>query len=316
MKPVAVFVFLALIAASFGCEETVTPFVEEERPFTVFGYLDPTTSLQVLRVIPIAGNINDVGEIDVDASVRTIQAETGAVVTWRKETILFPDSTSGVVFKANFTPAYEQTYRLEVENANAELVTAETMVPQSIVSRRLESGTGRRPGFFIEDRGTNLVQAFMQYEIVVQQPAVSALPDIVHPVSVSYRGQEERITGGMEIRADLFADFEVVQQALADICVTTPFITVRSANFEFFVGDAAWIPPGGEFDEDVLVQPGTFSNVSNGYGFFGAGYGIRFSVPASSGVLQQAGYVPQRPCQVGPGFDASAPECQDIVPCL
>ena len=36
--------------------------------------------------------------------------------------------------------------------------------------------------------------------------------------------------------------------------------------------NAEWDPPGGVFDADVLVQPGTLSNVENGFGFVGAGY--------------------------------------------
>jgi len=31
-----------------------------------------------------------------------------------------------------------------------------------------------------------------------------------------------------------------------------------------------WAPPGGVFDPEILVQPGVFSNVENGYGFIGS----------------------------------------------
>ena len=34
--------------------------------------------------------------------------------------------------------------------------------------------------------------------------------------------------------------------------------------------DEAFVPPGGEFDLETLVQPGTFSNVENGFGFIGS----------------------------------------------
>ena len=34
--------------------------------------------------------------------------------------------------------------------------------------------------------------------------------------------------------------------------------------------DANWDPPGGVFNPEVLAQPGAYSNVENGYGFFGS----------------------------------------------
>ena len=37
-----------------------------------------------------------------------------------------------------------------------------------------------------------------------------------------------------------------------------------------------WIPPGGIWDQEVLAQPGTFSNVNDGFGFVGSSG--RFSV--------------------------------------
>ena len=34
--------------------------------------------------------------------------------------------------------------------------------------------------------------------------------------------------------------------------------------------DTRFVPPGGIFDPELLVQPGTFSNVENGFGFIGS----------------------------------------------
>src|SRR5690606_41544980 len=36
------------------------------------------------------------------------------------------------------------------------------------------------------------------------------------------------------------------------------------------MSDDAWRPPGGVFNPDILVQPGTFSDVEHGFGFFGS----------------------------------------------
>jgi hypothetical protein len=34
--------------------------------------------------------------------------------------------------------------------------------------------------------------------------------------------------------------------------------------------DDDFVPPGGVFDPEILVQPGTFSNVTNGFGYIGS----------------------------------------------
>ena len=318
-KYLASTLFVFVFAIFFtGCEDTVSPLIGEERPYTIFGYLDPTTSSQVIRVIPIAETIQEVDLVEVNAEVRTTHQETGEVIIWQRSPVLFADSSSGVVFRATFTPEYEATYRLEVENENGEIASAVTTVPAEVNISSLTTGNQFRPGIFIEGDFPNMVQAAIDYEAIALQPAISSQEDVTLPVLVSYKGEQDRSEGGWEIRTDLRDDFEIVREELEGICITTPFFTVRSAAFRSFVGDEAWVPPGDavEFDPNVLVQPGTFSNIENGFGFFGSGYAIDFSIRLTSSTLEQIGYNAQKPCQPGPGFDDTAPECQDLVPCF
>lgn len=312
------YVVLTVLIFLTGCEDSVSPSVGEERPFTVFGYLDPTTSTQLLRVIPISENINDVDLGTVDAEVRTIHEETGNVTVWRQTPTQFADSSEGIIYSANFAPEYENTYRLEIESSTGDLVTSQTTIPKQVNISLLTTSTLFRPGIFIEGDLPNLVQAGILYDAIALQPAVSAQMDITVPVLVSYRGEQDRSDGGWEIRANLRDDFENVRQALDSVCLTTPFITIRAAEFRAFVGDDVWVPPGDapDFDERVLVQPGTFSNIENGLGFFGSGYNVQFALRLATSTLTQIGYIPTTPCQPGPGFDESAPECQDLAPCF
>ena len=302
-----------------GCEDSVSPSVGEDRPYTVFGYLDPTTSTQLLRVIPIAESITEVDLVNLDAEVRTIHEESGAVTVWRQIPVEFSDATEGIIYSAEFTPEYENTYRLEVEDPSGEMVRSQTTVPKEVNISLLSTSTLFRPGIFIEGELPNLVQAGILYDAVALQPAISTQSDIRVPILVSYRGEQDRSDGGWEIRANLRDDFEVVRQAMDGVCLTTPFITIRGAEFQAFVGDEAWIPPGEaeDFDERLLVQPGTFSNIENGLGFFGSGYNVDFSLRLASSTLNQIGYNANQPCQPGPGFtDFSVPECQDLEPCF
>lgn len=301
-----------------GCEESVSPLIGEDRPYTIYGYLDPTSSTQVIRVIPIAETIQEVDLVDVNAVVRTRHVETGDVIVWQRTPVLFPDSSQGVVFRANFTPEHEHTYELEVESESGERATAVTTVPRLVPISLLTTGNQFRPGIFIEGDFPNMVQAALSYEAIALQPAISAMSDITFPIDISYKGEQDRSDGGWEIRADLRQDFEIIRASLEGICLTTPYFTIRSASFKSFVGDEAWVPPGDavDFDPEVLVQPGTFNNIENGLGFFGSGYEIDFSIRLTSSTLQQIGYNSQKPCQPGPGFDPTAPDCQDLQPCL
>ena len=156
----------------------------------------------------------------------------------------------------------------------------------------------------------------MNYDAVAMQPGISQRNDVLVPVQVSYRGLEEPTDNGWEVRADLFKDRDVVIQEMGSFCITTSFITIRAAEFEFFIGDDEWNPPGGTFDPQILVQPGTFSNIENGYGFFGAGYSFEFAIRLSSSRLSQIGYAIERPCPSDAGLDPSEPVCQDIIPCF
>ena len=310
---------LAFALLCGGCDDSVSPLIGEERPFSIYGYLDPTSDTQVIRVVPIVGTIQDVSLADdVDAEVRIIDTESGEVVAWQPSAVIYPDSSQGTVFTANFTPEFEKTYRIEVENSTGELVTAETTIPRRIEINSLTTGNVFRPGIFIPGDFPNLVQAGIEYEVVALQPSISGQMDPVIDVFVSYKGEQDPSNDGWEIRTNLRNDFDALRQALDDVCITTPYFTVRGARFIAFVGDDTWVPPNGavEFDQELLVQPGTFSNVENGYGFIGSGYAVDFSIRLTTPTLVQIGYMTTRPCQVGPNFDPNDPECLDIEPCF
>ena len=69
-------------------------------------------------------------------------------------------------------------------------------------------------------------------------------------------------------------DLRTIEDILArDVPLDQTFgIQFRDVTIRLIVANEAWNPPDGEFDPDVLVQPGLLSNVENGFGFVGAGY--------------------------------------------
>ena len=56
------------------------------------------------------------------------------------------------------------------------------------------------------------------------------------------------------------------------------------------VTDVEWVPPDGRFDPDILVEPGTLTNVQGGFGFVSAGYRTKIIWLPSDEVLDVAGF--------------------------
>ena len=63
-------------------------------------------------------------------------------------------------------------------------------------------------------------------------------------------------------------------------------------SFSTVLGNEEWVPPDGEFNAANLIQPGTFSNVENGFGFVGAGYRLQRSWTLPFEVVEKTSFVP------------------------
>ena len=308
---------IGVTSIASGCDETVNPIVGEERPVTVFGYLDPTSDRQILRLIPITASIQELERQNVDADVQTIHESTGAVQTWSPVSVAYSDSSVGTVYEAFFTPEYAQTYRLEILSREGSLTHAVTTIPPELEITQDTDGNPLRPGFFIPGELPNLVQMDMVYEVMAMQPVVSTAENVLLPIRISYKDTQLPADGGWRLAADLRDDFDLIGDELRTFCITTPFIALRSSAFVFFVGDAAWVPPGASFDPALIAQPGVFSNVENGYGYFGSGYEKKFQFRLSESARVQLGFALEGPCQDGPADPQNPePECLVFEPCL
>lgn len=310
--------WLILLAWGLGaCEEQVNPLVGEEQPFSVYGYLNPKSNTQLIRVIPVVGTIDGLNQESIDASVLSIDLETGEQRAWEDSLVTFATEETGHLFVAHFRPAYGRSYRVEVIRSDGVVSSAEVTVPPDVT---VEARIGNTPPvllpFFVAGQEKpNIVQADMEYQAAALQPLASGLNPIFLPVSISYRGMDRQVAGGWEVIVDLRRDFAAIKEEFDRNCLTIEYIAVRKMEFVIFIGDASWVPPGGVFDEEVLVQPDLFSNVENGFGFVGAGFPLRFNVIQPGNVLQSVGFAAGAPCDpaLTPPTD---PSCRVIPPCL
>ena len=104
MRRFALLPSVALVLAAVtlsACETTVDPFIEDDRFYTVFGYLDTATDLQAVRVIALGRVIGSTSG-EIDGAVSSTEIETGVVTEWYPELITFADSSVGSVFRGPF----------------------------------------------------------------------------------------------------------------------------------------------------------------------------------------------------------------------
>lgn len=263
--------FLVLLLATgllSACEEAVNPFLESDRYFSVYGYLDTDQDTQYLRVIPLRRLVEPPPPGPLAATVVTTDLVTGERHTWRDSLVTFRDGTSGNVFVGEFTPAYGHRYRLDVTDAEGRTTSAETTVPPY-----------RRPfigevygGTTFANVAQDLVWPDVDYVPVRLQvwyrfaPNGPDAPFVDVPIEYS-DAELGRLEGGdWRTTAFLLRDTQKVGEVLG----RADLPTLYNVGMKISVTSDDWRPPGGVFDPEVLIQPGTFTNVDNGFGFFGS----------------------------------------------
>jgi len=258
----AVLLVLAVLA---GCDEGIEPTSGAEFPFALFGQFDADADTQAVRVVAIAETIDTLDPDSIDARVTSTHQQSGETRTWSDSLVRYPDGTRGHVFFAPFEVEYNGTYSLRAERSDGEAATITVTVPPltALDSLRREGAVGPvRYVIGVED-APRLTGVRATYTFVGD----------IQPVQVfRHTDLAQRTETGWEVEIPFEED---IREALTlsqsgDVGLLAFEVSVYVSNEEWNV-DAA----GGAFDPEVLVQPGTLSNVENGFGFFGAGYRLR-----------------------------------------
>jgi len=273
---------LAALALLAGCDDEVPVPEDIAAYFTLWGALDPTTDQQAIRVVPIVPVSSEGGpgaSPDVEATVTSTDLQTGETVTWRDSVVTFSNGTTGHVFVAGFRPAYDRFYRVEVVRDDGATTTATLQTPPSVQPARQPT----------------------QYPLgdvlmAVYWPGAPQLNDIevvytledgdceVFDYVVPFAGDAEPFEFGWVTTIHLPAESQRVLGLLGN----RPH-AVRRMEVRAEVASEDWRPPGGVFDPEVLVEPGTFTNVERGFGLVGGAYPAELSwEPESVALLRTA----------------------------
>ncbi len=92
--------------------------------------------------------------------------------------------------------------------------------------------------------------------------------------TISYQGSQIKTLTGWRVDLNIARDQRTIQEELRrQINIdANAGIKIIGIEVRMIAANAEWNPPDGVFDMEVLVQPGTLTNVKNGFGFVGAGY--------------------------------------------
>ncbi len=272
--------FVAAISLS-GCDDTlIDPFDNEERYFTVYGFLDLLETEHTLRVVPISRFAESIestegGSAAIDAEVFTTDLVSGVKTKWQHSYELLDDGTWGHVFKARFLVSPNRSYRLEVVRSDGKMSVAETTVPNIATATLFERG----PVVFEQD-STVAYQDLTIPEIAspwdVNLIYLWSSGPINRRIFVPYGRPGNRTDdGGWQMRINLSDDQEDVKENVQwsidqGMIPNADAYNVNAMGVQIRMLDANWDPPNGIFDPEILAQPGAMSNVQNGYGFFGS----------------------------------------------
>ncbi len=250
-----------------GCDESVDPFIESDRYFSLFGTLDMNADTQWVRVVPIDTTIFGMGAETIDAVVSSTDLATRTLTTWRDSLFEFRDGSLGHVFYAPLRVQPGHIYRIDVDRSDGARSTAETEVPE------LPTATVGSVTRVVFSNGSIELTVPVSWAGVERPPArvetwyrFGTTPrSNFEDLRFAYPSADGSPDPGWQIVARLSSDRDDILEQIIP------------ANFYFFgmgmrivVFDEKFSPPGGVFDPDILSQPGSFSNVENGFGFVGS----------------------------------------------
>ena len=264
---------ILITVAVAACETGFEPFADSGRSFTLLGFLDTDADTQFVRVIPLRPVVDRLFSPEIDAVVRSIDLTSGQTTAWRDSLVRFPDSTYGHVFWAPLQAAPEHEYRFEVERSDGALAWAQTRVPArpghpDSVYGALNETADFAPLFW--PGVTEVIEADVRYDITPID-CNTLFPARRIDRRILYQGSARGTrSAGEEWRfdLDLWNDRDTLAAMAGkpfSFCARLNGLWVRLAS-----PSAEFDPPGGVWDREVLIQPGTISNVSGGLGFVGS----------------------------------------------
>lgn len=288
---------IALATLSLGCEEDVVSVLGTDKVYTLYGVLNPLADTQYVRVFPIEAALTASQPDPLEVLFESVNLTTGETLVWQ-DSIVADFGGYGHIFWSPFRAVYGDAYRLSVAGANQQTATVSVAVPP-LTEPELEEPFGDRTVLqSVRFQGDiprlirTEVSFYTQYKIASSTSSTVGVRADTVVVDYSTRAFQSEGATLLNINLSAAADL-AAEQAGGDRDYLFQFgITLLFVELKAIVANEAWNPPEGSFDPFVLVQPGTLSNVENGFGFVGAGYRVERRWQPTNEVMERAGFAP------------------------
>jgi hypothetical protein len=216
----------------------------------------------------------------LDATVSSTDLRDGAVTTWRDSIVTFPNGTVGHVFVADLDVDYNGVYRVDAVRSDGATSTALVTVPP-LVEAFLEVDEGGSPEEAALWPGVPQLNA--PEVTAVLQDAGCAINSVRIPFTDIEDASAEPSEFGWR-----------TQFSLARLRDELPGHLTNSALLQLTlhaeVASQEWRFPTDEFDPEILIEPGAFTNVEGGFGFVGAAYPTSLVWQPDSRAATRAGF--------------------------
>lgn len=272
-----------------GCEESVNPVLGTDQQFTFYGFINPTADTQAVRIFDIDDRLRQTTDDPLDAVVFMIDQQSGERVEWRDSVVHFLNGSIGHVFYTGFRPSFDRGYRLVAEAPDG-LETEALIHTPPRANPALENIISAPGNVLIEIDWVGAPRILQAEVVYYLRSRIRNDPRIFEKTVTLPTGLIGRSEGGaFMVRAEPSRDIGLLYELLS-LRPGIDEIALDSMGIGAFVAGEEWDPPTPGFDPELLVQPGTFTNVTNGFGFVGSGYLDTFVYVPTDEVRQNAGF--------------------------
>ncbi|MFT4603362.1 MAG: hypothetical protein ACI9W4_000076 [Rhodothermales bacterium] len=305
--------WLALFAI-VGCDTGVYPRVEGDFDYSLYGVLNPRADTQAVVVIPIEATLEALSHSrSVTVTISDDHGETHVLTDSLVVKEMGPVNVYWSEFRAEYgalytvTAADPESHRLSSAVVRVPpftgVVLADPVFEFGVSQEIVLDGGLERLNFteVVYEITARLPAAWRVYPVLVpgasepvpvQPPASDSLVIQNLQVPISYVNRELYSGSDWRIKVNYTQDLlEIIRRLRRRGRMDATFgVQLRGINFSAVAANEEWAPPGNAFIKDELIQPGTLSNVTNGFGFIGAGYTIRHSYRLSDELLTRIGF--------------------------
>ena len=281
------FLTAALLLTTAACDDTaIDPFVNEDRFFTIYGFIDVLDPQHTVRVIPITRTpekIENPATASIDAEVFSTNLNTGVRREWNHSLERLSNDLYAHIFSTTFPVQPRHTYRIEVRRSDGARTWAQTTVPLFTDPALFDLAP-----YAVSPDSSEITQEVVirgvpsPGDLLVNYRFTALTPDLVFgedndivrsSVEIPYGRTGDPTDDGWRFTLNLSADQAAVREHITAFLrggQSIGTVTLNSIGIQMKVLDENWVLPAGEVNVDTLAQPGAFSNVQNGFGFWGS----------------------------------------------